>query len=439
MVTAVIMAGGRGQRLASRSQGLPKVLVPILGKPLLEYQMELLAGAGIKDVAVLTGFQAEAVARFCAGGGRWGMRVRCMPDREARGPAAALLAALPSLGPRLLVLNGDTMMNLDLRRFQAAHQISGAAASLLLHPNDHPFDSDLVELDRHGRILAFHPKPHKSAPPCNLVNAGVYLIETAALRRPFSSVPREFIPDLFAELMGAGVALYGYRSPEYVKDAGTPERLDQVAADLATGSIARASLTQSAPAIFLDRDGTLVENVPFLTSPDDLRLLHGVPQALKLLRAAGYRLVVVTNQSVIARGGCTEDNLIRIHNAMEIMLAASGAFLDAIYYCPHHPDFGFAGEVAELKRICDCRKPEIGLVRRAVADLNLDLAGSWFIGDSQVDMLCAARAGIRAIGVGSDKSRVERYSAQPDCYLPDLLSAANFIVARAGIACALSS
>jgi len=437
VVTAVIMAGGRGARLAARSQGLPKVLVPILGKPLLEYQMELLAAAGIKNVAVLTGFKAEAVARFCAGGARWGLRVCCLPDREAAGPAAALLAALPSLGPRLLVLNGDTMVNLDLERFQAAHQASGAAVSLFLHPNDHPFDSDLVELDRHGRVLAFHPKPHQSAPPCNLVNAGVYLIESEALRRVFPAPPRDFIPDLFAELLRAGVPLYGYRSPEYVKDAGTPERLDQVATDLATGLIARASLNQRAPAIFLDRDGTLVENVPYLSSPDNLRLLHGVPQALRLLRAAGYRLVLVTNQSVIARGGCTEDELVRIHNAMEIMLGAAGAFLDAIYYCPHHPDFGFAGEVRELKRSCECRKPEIGLVRRAVADLNIDLSTSWFVGDSPVDMLCAARAGVRAIQVGSDKTRVERYSAQPDGYLPDLLSAAHFIVAQAAAASAL--
>ena len=431
MVTAVIMAGGRGERLAARSQGLPKVLVPVLGKPLLEYQMELLAAAGIKDVVVLTGSQAEAVARFCADGGRWGLRVRCLPDRGAPGPAGALLAALAPLGPRLLVLNGDTMMNIDFARFHAAHQVSGAAISLFVHPNDHPFDSDLVELDRHGRVVAFHPKPHQAAPPCNLVNAGVYLIETEALRRPFPAPPREFVADLFAGLLRAGVPLYGYRSPEYVKDAGTSERLDQVAADLAAGLIARAALSQRAPAIFLDRDGTLVENVPYLTSPENLRLLRGVPQALRLLRAAGYRLVLVTNQSVIARGGCSEDDLVRIHNAMEIMLGTAGGFLDAIYYCPHHPDFGYAGEVRELKRSCDCRKPEIGLIRRAVADLNLDLSGSWFIGDSPVDMACAARAGIRAIQVGSDKGRVERYSAQPDCYLPDLLSAAHFIVTQA--------
>ncbi len=157
------------------------------------------------------------------------------------------------------------------------------------------------------------------------------------------------------------------------------------------------------PAIFLDRDGTLNFDYGWITSPEKIELLPGAAEAVRAINEVGFLAVLVTNQPVIARGTCTEAGLAAIHDRLEFLLAQSGARLDAIYYCPHHPDGGFPGERAELKIRCDCRKPAPGLLENAARDLNIDVARSWMIGDSERDLGAAAAFGIPAILVSSNQ------------------------------------
>jgi histidinol-phosphate phosphatase family protein len=326
---------------------------------------------------------------------------------------------------------GDTMLNVDLERFWLAHQASGAAASLLLHPNDHPHDSDLVEVDAQNRIVAFLPYPHDSARfYANLVNAALYVFNRDALR-PYANAVEypDFGKHFFPFLLGRGVSLHGYRSPEYIKDAGTPERLDKVNEDYQAGRIGRGSLITPLPAVFLDRDGTLNRDVPYISKPEQLELLEGAAAAIRRLNQADVRVVVITNQPVVARGGCTEQELSEIHRKLETVLGSDGAYLDAIYYCPHHPHKGFAGERADLKVVCNCRKPATGLIDRAVNELHIDLSRSWFVGDTTVDLKTAANAGIRSILLrtgwgGSDA----RYTVCPEAVLSDLPAAVDFLL-----------
>ncbi len=430
---AVIIAGGKGTRLAARTGGLPKPLVPVLGKPLLAYQLELLAEFGIRDVAVLCGFGAEAISAYCGDGSQWGLRLQCITEDRPYGTAGAVLRVLPRLPETFLVLYGDTMVNVDLRRFLSAHQSSQAAGTLFLHPNDHPHDSDLVETDDCGNILAFHPYPHPhDACLPNQVNAALYVLEAKPLI-PFeiSDTPLDFGKHVFPALLAQGVLLYGYSSPEYIKDAGTPERLDRVTADLERGIVQRSRLDHPRPAVFLDRDGTLNEEVSYIRRPEDLHLIPGAALAVRLLRQAEFRIVVVTNQPVIARGECTFAELARIHNRLQMELSREGAYVDAIYTCPHHPHGGYPGEVAALKFDCDCRKPRTGLIERAARELNLDLAQSWFIGDTTSDLQTAANAGLRSILVETGHAgRDGKYDVQPDHRFPDLLAAARFLAGQ---------
>jgi histidinol-phosphate phosphatase family protein len=327
---------------------------------------------------------------------------------------------------------GDTMLNVDLERFHGAHLRSGAPVSLLVHPNDHPHDSDLVELDEKDRLRCFHPYPHPANQYfANLVNAALYMIDRRFLE-PYagSTAFPDFGKHFFPYLLGKGVPLHGYRSREYIKDAGTPERLDRVSADFESGRIERGSLTTSAAAVFVDRDGTLNREVSYVRSPDQVELLDAAPEAIRKLNSAGWPVVVITNQPVIARGECSETVLQEIHNKLETELGAQGAFLDAIYYCPHHPDGGYEGERPELKITCSCRKPAIGLIERAARDLNLDLTRSWLIGDTSRDVQTARNAGLRSIlvqtGFGGGDGK---YSAAPDRVCSDLLEAVNTLLA----------
>jgi histidinol-phosphate phosphatase family protein len=233
-------------------------------------------------------------------------------------------------------------------------------------------------------------------------------------------VARDLLPDLISN----GESLFGYRSPEYVKDAGTPERLDAVNADWESGRIARGSLSVPARAIFLDRDGTVNALLDYVRSPDALRLLNGVGEAIRTWNSGGWRVVVVSNQPVIARGECTVEELMAIHNRMERLLGREGAYVDGIYYCPHHPDGGFPGERPDLKFRCDCRKPATALIRRARLDLNIDLENSWMVGDSTTDLRTARNAGIRSILVRTGKAGGDGlYPDAADCVAHDLIEA----------------
>jgi len=428
---AVILAGGKGTRLGARSNGLPKPLVPVAGRALIEYQLELLARCGIRRATLLCGFGAQAIRAHCGDGSRWGLELRYIVESAPLGTAGAVIAALGQLPPEFVVLYADTMVNVDLHRLCAAHAASGAQATLFLHPNDHPSDSDLVETDENGRVLAIHGCPHpQGAILPNQVNAALYILKVSALAGfAIPDKPLDFAKHLFPELVNRGVHLHGYRSPEYIKDAGTPERLDHVEADLLSGAVARGSLAVSRPAVFLDRDGTINEEVSHLSRSDELRLIPGAAQAIRLLRHAGFRVVVITNQPVVARGDCTSLQLRHIHDCMEIELNREGAFLDGIYVCPHHPDKGFAGERPELKVACDCRKPADGMVRRAVRELNLDLARSWFIGDSTADVQTAYNCGVHSVLLRTGIGGLDRlYPAAPDFIFDNLLAAARFIV-----------
>ncbi len=158
------------------------------------------------------------------------------------------------------------------------------------------------------------------------------------------------------------------------------------------------------PAIFLDRDGTLNFDYGWITSPDKIELLPGAAHAVRAINDAGYLAVLITNQPVIARGECTLDELAVINQKLESLLAAeAGAHLDAIYFCPHHPDSGIKGERPEYKMRCQCRKPAPGLLADAARDLDIDVSRSWMIGDSERDLGAAAAFGIPAVLVSSNQ------------------------------------
>ncbi|MDP1711352.1 MAG: HAD-IIIA family hydrolase [Candidatus Nanopelagicaceae bacterium] len=432
MRQVIILAGGKGTRLAERLNGLPKPLIDICGLPLLERQILLCKRYGFTDVLVLVNHAAQSIIDFCADRGNWDLHLSCVDDGEPRGTAGATLAVLDQLADEFLVMYGDTMLDVDLNRFLQAHiSQPHVAATLFLHPNDHPSDSDLVEINDNGEVVAFHPYPHN--PACyypNLVNAALYWVRKSALL-PFRgrTEQMDFVKHLFPELLAAGQKLMGYNSSEYIKDCGTPTRLDKVCGDFLSGRIVRANLNQPQVAVFLDRDGTINREIGHLASADALELLPGVPQALRKLNRSDYRSIVVTNQPVLARGDCSMAELRRIHARMETLLGSEGAYLDRIYFCPHHPDTGFSGEVAALKVACNCRKPKPGLVEAACLEFNIETAGSWFVGDTLVDMATAHASGLRAVLVETGYAGMDyRESAWPDYTLPDLPSAVDFIL-----------
>lgn len=427
-----ILAGGKGTRLKDRSGDLPKPMVPILGKPVLEHQIELCRRFGFSRIALLVHHQAEVIKSYFNDGARWDVELTYVNEDEPRGTAGALADAFKFLDEEFLVLYADTYADINLRKFwQDAQGYPDTVGSLLLHPNDHPHDSDLVEVDKKGCVLGIRPYPHPDG-VCyrNLVNAALYFLRKRYVGT-FVPVSGKFdlAKDTFPKILKTGMKFQSFITPEYIKDMGTPDRLDKVERDITIGLPERLSDRSLRSAVFIDRDGTINREVNHLNRPDQLTLIPGSADALQSLNRAGVLAVGVTNQPVLARGDVTWAELDLIHAKLDRLLGERKAYLDALYVCPHHPDQGFEGEVPELKIQCDCRKPETGLIDKAVRDLSIDRRKSWMVGDTTSDMRAGKRAGLRTILVRTGYAGLDgKYETKPDYVVPDLKAAVDLVL-----------
>lgn len=398
---AVIMAGGRGTRIAALAGDLPKPMLPIDGRPVLERELGSLREQGVTDVLITVGHLAPAIMEYFGDGsgcspqtGRpFGVHIEYFVEKEPLGNAGALFRIRDRLDEDFLLLNGDVMFDVDLQRFAAFHKVHGGLATLFTHPNGHPYDSGLIVADSEQRVTQWLTK--EDARPQyyrNRVNAGLHILSPKLLEGDIPAGKVDLDRQILKPLAGTGQLLC-YDSPEYVKDMGTPERYAAVCEDVRSGHAAARNLRRKQKAVFLDRDGTINRYVGFLRNIDEFELLPGVAQAVRKINELGWLAIVVTNQPVIARGEVTEEQLEAIHCKMETLLGREGAWLDAIYYCPHHPDKGFPGERPELKIHCSCRKPAPGMLLDAAQRFNIDLSRSWMVGDGKNDVLAGKMRG----------------------------------------------
>lgn len=421
------MAGGKGTRLAEFTREVPKPMLKIGDRPLLQHQVELLAAYGIKDIIILVNHQKNAIMDYFGKGDSLDARIRYFEETTPLGTVGGIKEIETWLDDTFIVLYGDVMINMELNRLIAFHQRHKSECTLVLHPNNHPFDSDLVEIDETGRVIDFHPKPH---PPewlyRNLVNAGAYVFSRKILQFIEKGKKADFGRQIFPAIY-KDIRMFGYNTAEYLKDMGTPERFRQVNEDWASGKIAGASCKHPKKAIFLDRDGVLNVEKSFISRPEELQLYDFTPDAVRRINEFGYLSVVVTNQSAIARNLCTIEELGTIHKKLETELGNKGAWLDAIYFCPHHPDKGFPEENPEYKIDCECRKPKTGMFIKAAEKFNIDFSGSFMIGDSERDIKAGIATGCVTIGVrtgyGIRKTRV-----MPDFFFENLKEAVDFIL-----------
>ncbi len=424
---AVILAGGKGTRLGNLTRDIPKPMIPLLGKPLLEYHVELLRDYGITEIWILVNYLKDSIIQHFGNGAAWNVSIQYFQELEPLGTTGGIKAIESHLTEDFLVLYGDVMVNMDIQRLIDFHKSQKADATLVLHPNDHPYDSDLVELNQQKRITAFHPKPHpKDAYFRNLVNAGLYVFSPKILNAIPSGVARDFGRDIFPSLVSK-YYLAGYNTTEYLKDMGTPERLKKVETDLRSGRVDRRSYKNWQKAIFLDRDGVLNDDTEFIHRAEDLVLYPDVPDAIRKINQSDYSCFVVTNQSVVARNLCSEEYLRIIHNKLETDLGKYGAWLDDIYYCPHHPDKGYSDENPKYKIDCDCRKPKPGMLLQAAADYHIDVSKSWMIGDNERDIQAGHAAGCKIVGVATGKG-LKATQLIPDYFFFNLKEAVDFIV-----------
>lgn len=412
---AVIMAGGKGTRIASVNSEVPKPMIAIDKKPVLQYQLECLAGQGITDIVLVIGYLGNIIEEYFGNGDTFGVHISYIREERPLGTAGALYYLKNSISEDFLLMNGDSIFSVDIKRFLEAHLHNEGLVTIFTHPNNHPYDSGIIIADQDGVVTKWLTKEEERKWYRNRVNAGLHMISPKLLKRFDNLIKKDLDRDILKPLI-AERNLYIYDSPEYVRDMGTPDRFYTVTEDVRSGLVDDRNLSHKQKAVFLDRDGTINKYVGFLTDINDFELIDGVTEAIKRLNKSGYLVIVVTNQPVIARGEITTDELNEIHNKMETLLGNNGAYVDDIFYCPHHPDKGFEGERPEYKVKCVCRKPQPGLLLEAAEKYNIDLKQSWMVGDSLSDIETGRNAECKTLYVGRNKvAGVPTYTTLLEC------------------------
>ncbi len=428
--TAVIQAGGLGSRMRELTQDvIPKPMLSMNGKPMLLWQIEKLAEYGICDFVIVIGHLGEKIREYFGNGEHFGVNIDYIEEKEPLGSAGALYYLHKFPAERYLLIYGDVMFDLDIRRLLEFHLKKEALVTLTCHPNGHPHDSDLLEVDSQQRVTKFLWKQEKRTGWfSNLVNAGIFVLEREVLCNIPKPVKTDWEREIVGKLLSTG-RVFGYRTSEYMKDAGTPERFRKVSSEQQVGTWEMKNLSKKQRCVFLDRDGTVNRYAGLISLPQQLELYEGVAEAIRLLNESGYLAIIVTNQPVVARGLCSEEDVREIHRKLETLLGAEGAYLDGIAFCPHHPDKGYPEENPAYKIQCNCRKPKIGMIEAMADQYHIDLSESYIIGDTTVDIQTGINAGLHTVLVHTGEGGKDgKYPAVPELEAEDLLAAVRKIL-----------
>lgn len=429
---AVIMAGGKGTRLAAITKDeIPKPMVPVNGKPLLLWQIEELKKNGITDIIMIIGHLGEKIEEYFQNGEKYGVHVSYIREHEPLGTAGAFYYLKDKIvSDYFLLVFGDVFFSIDIQRMEKFYIDHQARAALFVHPNSHPADSDLVVLDENNKISKFDSKHNvRNYWFDNCVNAGFYILGTEVCDLVENPHKTDLEKDILMPLVNEGQAVYGYRSPEYIKDIGTVDRIHQTEKDVENGFIEEKCLKNKQTCIFMDRDGTINQYRGLVWKEEDFELEEDACEAIKSINQSGKLAIVITNQPSVARGLCQMEDIDNIHKKMSTLLGKEGAYLDDVYFCPHHPDKGYPEENPAYKISCECRKPKTGLIQKAVEQYHIDLSSSWMVGDTTVDIQTGKNAGLHtALVLTGEAGKDNKYDVTPDLVCQNLQEAVEMIL-----------
>jgi mannose-1-phosphate guanylyltransferase/phosphomannomutase len=397
---AVILCGGAGSRLIQKGIFTPKCLLEVGGKTILERQIMVLEKSGIKEILLLLGSGSDTIMENMK---KWKknykLQIKTNVESSPLGTAGALFNALDLLEEKFIYLYGDLLLDADFTETILEFESLSPSAGILYRSSDHMFDSDLLRIDEKNNVTKFELKNvPRVKPKRNRANVGIYLLKKDLLGNSFKQekifdFDREFLPMALEN----GEVILALKFRGYVRDIGTVERLDNSRNEF----IVYLEKKGKQSTVLLDRDGVINKQRGHVRSVNDFELLPGAIRALKVVFDKGYRILVITNQPVVARGESTWEDVEACHAIIDSELAKIGAFITDYYVCLHHPDKGFLGEREELKVSCFCRKPQIGNFTKAIMDYPFVKSDAVYVGDTLIDLFAAKNFGIKFAGIKS--------------------------------------
>ena len=378
---AVILAGGRGTRLGTLTDNLPKPMIPINRKPFLEYLLDLLKENGIEEVILLLGYLPEKIKKYFGNGSKFGINIKYSIGDVSFETGKRIKNAEGLLDDNFLLMYCDNYWPLNLKKLVKYHDEHNVLTTATIYTNKDNFTKSNMKVDNQGYVILYD----KSRKEKNLsgVDIGFFIINKEVLKwmpNTNFSFEKEILPKLIKEKQIAG-----YLTDHKYYSIGKIERLPITEQFLKLKKV-----------IFLDRDGVINKKPPkadYIKNWNEFKFLPGAIEALKILTQNGYEIYIISNQAGIARGMMTEDDLKEIHEKMKKELGNHEAKVSGIYYCPHGWDEG-----------CECRKPKPGMFFQAAREHYLDLTKIIFIGDDERDVEAGEAAGVKTILVTPNKS-----------------------------------
>lgn len=425
----VIIAGGKWTRLWLTD--IPKPMVNVAGKPILQWQIELAKKYNLKDIIILSWHLGNVIVDYFWDWSKFGVNIQHIIEKIPLGTAGAVKQLEYLLKEKFFVFYGDTIMDINLQSMiDFDNDDKNSLWTLLVHPNNHPYDSDLVESDKKWLIKAFHSKPHPEwIYYHNLVNAALYILDPKVFTYIQPNISSDFGKHIFPKIIQDNQLLKAYKTHEYIKDMWTLDRLQQVENDIISWKVAGLNIENKQKAIFIDRDWVINEEVDNLSDINDLNILPWVWEWLKNINKSEYLSIVVTNQPMIAKWFLKESELDEIHKKLEWEIGKEWSYIDDIYYCPHHPDKWFEWEIPELKIECECRKPKTWMIKEAIEKYNINPDKSFIIWDSTTDIQTGINTWLKTILVRTWYAWDDwKYKCEPDFIFTDFKEASDFVI-----------
>ena len=370
-----LLVGGLGTRLAHLTKDAPKAMASVAGKPFLEWQLEGFRNQGCRDFVLLVGHKKEVIMNYFGDGSRWGVRIQYSAEETPLGTGGAFVQGLRRFPcDFFLLVNGDTYFSIPVKAFlEKAREEPGTVwigAKLMQHPERY----GILEFRSPGLILGFHEKSKTVGE--GFINGGIY----AGSARAFSDDTEQAFSmenEGFPRLLKKGVLRFVAFGEPFI-DIGIPHDFE-----LAQTLIPQWHFAKPRRALFLDRDGILIDDIGYVSKPEEVRLLSESFPLLKQAQSLGFLLIVVTNQAGVAKGKMTLDDVEAVNKKIKDEFQSQGIRLDDFAFCPHHPQ----GTVPEFSKTSLDRKPEPGLVLKAAEKWGIDLSRSLMIGDKDSDRL----------------------------------------------------
>ena len=378
---AVILAGGRGERMRPLTDLRPKPMIEVCGKPFLEHQLLMLREYGFKRILLLLGYLPEVVRDYFGNGSKWGLEIEySITDVEDK-TGRRLKLAEQKIEDIFFLLYCDNYWPMPMEKMWRRYLEANVPMMVTVYSNKDNYTKSVLRVDEAGFVVAYD-KTRKTP-------------DLQGTEISYAIMRKELVAGLPDGNIGLEETLFPSLIPRCQLAAFVTHHRYYSIGDTFRLPITEAFLARH-PAIILDRDGVLNEKAPranYVRNWGEFKWLPGARESLRMLKEAGFRVIIVSNQAGINRGAMSENDLFEIHRRMAKEVEEAGGRIDAIYYCPHDWDEG-----------CECRKPKPGMLFQAQHDFNLDLSRTLFIGDDERDGQAAEAAGCLSALVSGEKT-----------------------------------